>query len=172
MRTNFLHGRARILGLALTATLVTPGCGSSNLIWVSGKVLKAGAPFTCPDDRRLAVVFIALEIKDEAGKNVANDEPDPAHVNPADATFSVPGPDGFGIPPGRYRVSLTLNPTAAAVAAAQAKAVGRQKTINRETDYFARKFSPASSPIIRDLQSSGEVTIDLDRPTEGKPAAP
>ena len=32
-----------------------------------------------------------------------------AALNQADGTFEVPGPDGRGIPPGKYRVSVTQN---------------------------------------------------------------
>src|SRR5262249_27811671 len=83
------------------------GCGSSNTIWVTGKLLKGGSPFTPPEGRSNQVVLIAMDVKDDAGKTVGNNEPYAAVVNPADATFEVPGPEGRGIPPGKYRISVT-----------------------------------------------------------------
>ena len=41
--------RGFAIGLALVAAV--PGCGSSDRIRVSGKVVKGGAAFACPSDR-------------------------------------------------------------------------------------------------------------------------
>ena len=50
------------------------------------------------------------------------------------------------------------------------EAVDRKKkgktVFDRDTDTFKDRFSPENSPIFRELKSSGEVVIDLDRPTE------
>ena len=45
-----------------------------------------------------------------SGKAVASKEPFHADVNPDDGTFTVPGPEGCGIPPGKYRVSIIRKP--------------------------------------------------------------
>jgi hypothetical protein len=155
--------RGFAIGLALAAAV--PGCGSSDHIRVSGKVVRGGAAFACPSDRMLGITLIAMDVKDKEGKAVAAGEPYPAEVNPADSTFVVPGPDRSGILPGRYRVALIQKPTAAAVLAAQEKA-GKKKTIRRDTDFFKNQFSPANSPIVRELGASCELIIDLDHPTE------
>ena len=88
----------------------------------------------------LGVTLIAMDVKDEQGKGVAAGEPFPAEVNPTDGTFVVPGPDGSGILPGRYRVALILKPTATAVLAAREKA-GKKKSLSRDTDFFKNRFS-------------------------------
>jgi hypothetical protein len=168
MKTSSPGTRAVALGLAVAAALTTlPGCGSSNLIWVTGRITKGGAPFACPQDRKLGVTLIAIEAKGEGGKSINGGEPFPSQVNPEDGTFVVPGPDGNGIPPGRYRVALTLKPTATAVSEAQAKA-GKRKTINSDTDFFTKRYDPGNSPVVRNLETSCELAIDLDNPADEK----
>jgi hypothetical protein len=157
--------RGFAIGLALL--VAAPGCGSSDRIRVSGKVVRGGAAVACPPDRMLGITLIAIDVKDNEGRGVAAGEPYPAEVNPADSTFVVPGPDGSGILPGRYRVALIQKPTAAAVLAAQEKA-GKKKTIRRDTDFFKNQFSAANSPIVRDLGASCDLLIDSDHPTEQK----
>jgi hypothetical protein len=132
-----------------------------------------GAPRSpAPPDRKLGVTLVAIEVKGEAGKPVARGEPFPAQVNPVDGTFVVPGRDGAGIPPGRYRVAIAQRPTDTAVSAAQAKAGKKASPINRETDFFKNRFSAEDSPIVRDLEASCELIIDLDHPTEDRAGAP
>jgi hypothetical protein len=154
------------IGLALVAS--APGCGSStDRIRVGGRILERGAAFACPPDRTLGLTLIAMDVKDGPGKGVAAGEPYPAAVDPTDATFVVPGPDGSGIPPGRYRVALILKPTPAAVLAAEKeKKAAKKKTIRRDTDFFRGRFGAANSPIVRDLRTSGDLIIDLDHPTQ------
>ena len=50
--------------------------------------------------------------------------------------------------------------------AAKPKAKPGQKPITRETDFLGDRFGIGTSPIIRDLNTSQDLTIDLDRPTE------
>jgi hypothetical protein len=159
------HSGTLELALAMLLTGFA-GCGSSNLVWITGRVVQGGKPFVCPPDRQLAVTFIAVEVKDESGKSVANGEPYPAQLDPADGKFIVPGRDGRGIPPGRYRIALTQRPTAEAISEAWAKAGKKRSPINRKTDYFKSQYSAANSPILRVLETSCELMIDLDRPTE------
>ncbi len=164
MRT-ILRMRSAALGLALVAALTSaPGCGSSDDIWITGTLLKGGAPLACPPNRTMNITLLAVDVKGEDGKPVSAGEPYPARVNEADGSFVVPGPDGKGIPKGRYRVSLIQRPTAAAVRETREKS-GKAKPISRETDFFKNQFNGETSPIVRDLNSSSKLTIDLDHPT-------
>jgi hypothetical protein len=43
---------------------------------------------------------------------------------------------------------------------------GTKKRVTRETDTLADRFGVGTSPIIREVKTSQEVTIDLDRPSE------
>lgn len=143
--------------------LALPGCGSSNTIWVTGSLLKGGAPFKPPEGRSNQVVLIAMEVKDDSGKGVGANQPYPATVNPDDGTFEVPGPDGRGIYPGKYRISITQTQRTARPAPSKKRG---QKVIDRDTDYLEDRYGPTTSPIVRELKVSQKLEIDLDRPTE------
>src|SRR5262245_42455745 len=95
--------RMTVLGMALGLA----GCGSSNRIHVQGRLVKGGSPFTPPEGASNQVVFVAVDVKGDSERNIARDEPFAAAVNQEDGTFEVLGPDGTGIPPGKYRVAVT-----------------------------------------------------------------
>jgi hypothetical protein len=146
----------------LLAHLAVSGCGSSsNTIWVTGKLQKGGATYTPPAGQKLEMTFYAMEVIDETGKKLTNAEPYLADLNPEDGTFSVPGAEGKGIPPGKYRVAISQRLTRDAVEKASK---AKRKVVNRDADSLASQFGMATSPIMRDLTSSCEVTIDMDHP--------
>jgi hypothetical protein len=149
----------------LVAPLALPGCGPSGTVQVTGKLLKAGAPYTPPEGQTLGVTFYAMEVKDTSGQTAANSEPYAANVNPAEGTFVVPGPEGRGVPPGKYRVSVIQKMTREALEKANASVTGK-KPVDRDTDFLKDKFGPANSPIVRELTSSCDLAIDLDKPGE------
>jgi hypothetical protein len=153
----------------LLTALAMPGCGSSNTIQVSGKLLDGSAPYKVPEGQVLGVTLIALEVADGSGsgKTVASNEPYHADLNPDDGTFTVPGPEGRGIPPGKYRVSIIRKPDATK---RKSPTKPGEKAINRELDYFQDKFGPARSPIIQELKASGEFSIDLAKADATTPA--
>ncbi|MGP0069953.1 MAG: hypothetical protein ACLQGP_40925, partial [Isosphaeraceae bacterium] len=70
MRT--INGVATIIIL-----LFVSGCESSNTIWVTGSLLKGGAPFKAPEGRSNQVVFYAMDVKDDSGKGVGSNQPYP-----------------------------------------------------------------------------------------------
>jgi hypothetical protein len=146
----------------LAAPVAVSGCGSSNTIWVTGKLLKGGAAYTAPEGQKLGVVLYAMEVKDETGNPIPAGEPYAAVLNPTAATFTVPGPDGRGIHPGTYRISVVQTMIRDALANAPKPKRG-QVGIGRETDMLKNQFGPATSPIIQELKSSGEISVDLGR---------
>jgi hypothetical protein len=102
-----------------------------------------------------------MEVKDQSGATRSNGEPFPAA--PTDeGTFEVPGPEGRGIPPGKYRISVVLNPRNSVTAP---RPKSQRDAANRDHDFLGGRFGPASSPIVRTLDAPTHVVIDLDRPT-------
>jgi len=158
-----------LLGLTLTIAATSMfGCGSGEpTVWVTGKLLKAGAPFTPPTGQQLTIIFVATEVVTVDGKVVPSTEPYAASYDQPSGTFKVPGKEGSGIPPGKYRVAITSKLEREALNSAKPK----QKPADREKDYLDDKFSVSTSPILREIKASTDLTIDLDKPTEGAPAS-
>jgi len=151
------------LALLIAPLVASPGCGQSgNTIRVSGKLLKGGAPYAPPKGQAVSVTLVGLEVQDKAGKTIPSSEPFWANFDPAGATFSVPGVAGRGIPPGKYRVAVTQKLTREAFDAAYPQP---QRDVSREADTLADQFGPGTSPIVRELKTTGEeLVIDLDHP--------
>jgi hypothetical protein len=155
-----MRHRDPVLILLIGVLAASPGCGNSNAIWVTGKVTKGGAQYAPPSDQLVAITFVAMEIQDEAGQTIKSSETFAAEVDPAGSTFSVPGPDRQGIPPGKYRVAVSqrlkrelFDPTK--------KQKGKRG--DRETDMLANRFAIDTSPITVEVtKSSPDVTVDLD----------
>jgi hypothetical protein len=151
---------------ALTMALL-PGCGGSgNYVWVTGKLLKGGAPYKPPEGQNITVAFHAIEIQDAAGKMVKREEAHQALLDVADGSFKVVGPEDNGIPPGKYRVAVTQRYTREAFEAIKDKPKG----MVRDDDLLKDKFGPTTSPIIREINGPVDLVIDLDKPTEGVPS--
>ena len=142
------------------------GCGSSDLVWVDGRLLKGGAPYKPPEGHQVAVTFVGMEIEGPAGTVLKRPEPFVADYEDETASFTVPGRDGQGIPRGKYRIAVTQRMSRESFDAAKPKAKPGQKPITRETDFLEAKFSPETSPIVREITASTDVVIDLDKPTE------
>jgi hypothetical protein len=162
---DYMMSRIHLALALLTAAAVAhTGCGGpSNSVWVTGKLLKGGAVYVPPKDQDVYVTFVGLEIKDESGKAIPGGEPFWADVDQESGTFSVPGNDGRGIPPGKYRVAVTQKMSRHALNSAKLRS---KNGLSRETDMLDNRFGLDSSPIVRELKSSCELAIDLDHPTE------
>ena len=163
MPKRFTSLVAFIAGLIFLA-----GCGGpSNHLWVKGRLLKGGAKYAPPEGHVVSVTFIGMGIEDPTGQVIKSPEPFDANYNDEDGSFTVPGREGHGIPPGKYRIAVTQKMLREAFEAAKPKAKPGQKPITRETDFLEDRFGPATSPIIREIKGSADLVIDLDRPTEG-----
>ena len=144
------------------------GCGSGNTVWVTGKLVKGGATYTPPTGQLVDLTFVGLEIQDASGKTIKDNEPFQADLDQTTGKFSVPGKDGRGIPPGKYRVAVTQRMTRETFEATvpKPKKGAARNTVNRETDMLGDKFSVENSPIVREVRASQDLTVDLDNPTQ------
>jgi hypothetical protein len=86
--------------VAALGLVVLSGCGDGRLN-ARGRILKGGAPFTVPEEDYIRVTFFPVTENGTPPKNTYA-----ADFNGADGTFRAAGPDGRGIPPGKYRVAL------------------------------------------------------------------
>jgi hypothetical protein len=117
------------------------------------------------------VTLYVVDAKDASGKALPAQEPFHGYYDPKDGTFVVPGPDGYGIPPGKYRISIFqgLTREGESMALEERKGTSRKApVINRETDFFKGFFGPTTSPIVREVTPGAELVVDLDK--ESPPA--
>ena len=78
----------------------------------------------------------------------------------------VPGPDGYGIPPGKYRISIFQGLTREGESKAPKVHKGTSRkapVINRDTDFLEGLFGPTTSPIVRKMARGAELIVDLDK---------
>jgi hypothetical protein len=151
--------------LLIASLVATTGCGGrGNNVWVTGKLLKGGEKYVPPKDQHVNVTFVGLEVRDESGKPLPSGEPYWAELDQANGTFSVPGPDGQGIPPGKYRVAVTQKLERVAFDKAP-KSKDTKKRIDRDADLLKDKFGVTTSPIVREFTKSTDLEIDLDKPS-------
>src|SRR5262249_38977381 len=79
-----------------------------------------------------------------------------------DGTFTVAGPDGQGVPPGKYRVSVTQRLTREAVNKKNEKLKRSQPVFDRDTDMLKDLFGE-KSPIMVEIKDSTAVEVDLGK---------
>jgi hypothetical protein len=134
----------RLLTILMVCCLVA-GCGPSR-VKARGRLVKSGQPFLPGDNETVHIAFFP-----------AADDPDPsAHsyvvsFNRADGTFQVVGKDGKGLPPGKYRVAVSL--------------------IKDRKDQLKGAFNVKSSPVLCEVKSaSEEIIVDLATPSTASPA--
>jgi hypothetical protein len=127
----------------LTAALclfALSGCGGDGRLNAKGRIIKGGAAFTVPEGEYIRVTFFPVTADGKPPENTYA-----GTYNREDGTFRAVGPDGKGIPPGKYRIALEY--------------------LKKKKDLFKGAFDGDRSPIIREVaQGSGEIVIDLDQP--------
>jgi len=113
------------------------GCGGASRKKVDGKIVKDGQPFTVSDKGVFVLSFVPENDTGVASYN-ATTKPD--------GTFTIVGPEGKGIPAGKYKVHLqAMDPYQP----------------GGGTDKLAHKFAPgAPNPKIVEI-GSGELVIDV-----------
>jgi hypothetical protein len=125
--------------------VIAPGCSTeSKQVTVKGKLLNHGSPLKV--DPKVGVTVSLVPVV-EQGKAATNF---PANFNRDDATFDVPGPQGKGIPPGRYRVSVFQ----------QAISIPEWMADMNE------QFSPSNTRIVRDIEKDTDIVVDLSKPED------
>ena len=143
-----LRAGSAIAFLALFAA----GCGGTDdRVKVQGKLLDNGKAFSLdaskmklpagatalpPGTKAIQIIFVPAEGGDTAS----------ASVSETDWTFSVPGSDGKGIKPGKYKIAITGGAGGGF------------------PDYFGGKYSLDRTPIVRDVKAGEPIEIDVAKP--------
>jgi hypothetical protein len=149
----------------LLSTFCLAGCGDGTSIWVTGVLQKGGEVYKPPEGRKLALYFYPM-IDDTSG-NPAGD-PQMANYDARDGSFSVPGREGYGIPPGKYRIVLVetlLNEALEKLRKIQKPKRGEWRA-SGDTNFLEGPFGEKTSPFVRDLKTSTKLALDMARPTE------
>ncbi len=89
----------------------------------------------------------------------------------SEATYEAPGPEGYGIPAGTYRIAIICKPRPGTAKPSEAKGK-RPNAPDRDEDYLKDQFGPESSPIIRTVDSSCHLSINKDQPSESSQQSP
>ena len=128
------------LGWALALVCAgVAGCGGDGRLNTKGRVVKGGQPFTVPAEDHVRVTFYQLNPDGTTGKNSYA-----ATFNNTDGTFRATGPDGRGIPPGRYQVCV--------------------EHLHKRNDVFRGAYNSDTTPFVFDVDSkTKELVVDLDR---------
>jgi hypothetical protein len=157
----------RMLSFSLVGLMccLLPGCGGADSLWVTVDLKKGGQPFVASENQSVQVTFYGMEPKDSALEKNFVRQPFSARLK-GEASYEVPGPDGWGIPAGKYRISVIHKPKTGTLKAAAPTGRRAPKAPDRDQDFLRGVFSPESSPIIRTVEKSCHLIIDLDRPTE------
>ncbi len=129
---RFAHG-AVALALAIGAL---SGC-SSNTCRVTGTLVKNGKAVTVEEGQWVQLILYPIEKEKPSGEWF------PANVNP-DGTFEVPGKEGDGVPPGKYRFGINW-----------------VTFKDRGHDFLKHAFARDTSPIVEEIDGSRNLTIDL-----------
>ena len=142
------------------------GCADAgHYVWVTGKLLKGGVPYRPPEGQNVTLAFVAIETRDAKGNLVRTTDQYQAELV-EDGSFKILGPEGQGIPPGKYRVAISQRYNREAFEALKNKPKG----MVRDDDLLKDEFGPMKSPIVREVKGRTDLTIDMDKPTEGAPA--
>ena len=149
-----------VLGAAFLA-----GCGRGDTIWVTGVLQKGGQIYEPPAGRKLALYFCPMK---DGTSGDPSGEVEMADYNSKDGSFTVPGSEGYGIRPGKYRVAVveTLRREERDQLKKPGKPKPGQKRIDNDTNFLDSTFGEKTSPFVRDLRTSTKLTLDMANPTE------
>jgi len=126
--------------LVALSVLFLAGCRGDGRLNVKGRIVKGGAPYTVSEDDTVRVTFFPVTPDGSPPKNTYI-----AAFDPTKGTFRAVGPDGKGVPPGKYRIAV------------------EHQGKRREGPKVA--FDGDRSPFVFDVDSSTkELLIDLDQP--------
>jgi hypothetical protein len=129
---------ARRLCAAALVLCLAAGCNRDGRLTTKGRIVKGGAPFTVAEPEFVRVTFFPVTSAGVAPLNTYI-----AAFNGADGTFRAVGPDGNGIPPGKYRIAVEHE--------------------RKRKDLFKGTFDGVRSPFVFDIDAkTKEIVIDLD----------
>jgi hypothetical protein len=154
----------RLFGLWIVLSAAgLAGCGGGNGIWVTGVLQKSGEMYKPPEGRKLALYFYPMA--DGTSGNPAGDV-EMADYDARDGSFTVPGREGSGIPPGKYRIAVVETLRREALDdLKKAKPKRGEKRITDDTNLLESSFGKATSPFVRDVRPSTKLTLDMTSPT-------
>ena len=158
----------RSLGLWIVlSALCLAGCGHGDRIWVTGTLQKGGEIYKLPESRKLALYFCPIE-ETISGKPAGDVEM--ADYDPRDGSFTVPGAEGHGITPGKYRIALveTVRHDAIKETKDPPKPKGGQnkKRFDFDKNFLEDSFGMKTSPFVRELKTSTKLALDMAKPGE------
>jgi hypothetical protein len=139
----------RCFALLLGLLLLLPGCGPAKGAKFEGTIVKGGQPFSLPEGATLHLGFRGKGLK-------GGDATFPADVSP-NGSFVVNGPNGKGIPPGKYVLNLNFT-----LASTDPAALARAEEINKQLAAINGKEIEVSS------EANQKITIDIASGTVGK----
>jgi hypothetical protein len=141
------------------------GCGRGDTIWVTGVLQKGGQIYQPPEGRKLALYFCPM--KDNTSRDPSG-EMEMADYNSKDGSFAVPGREGDGIRPGKYRIAVveTLRRETRDQLKKPGKPKPGQQRIDNDTNMLDSTFGENTSPFVRDLTTSTKLTLDMANPTQ------
>jgi hypothetical protein len=150
--------------MVLSAALLA-GCGSGDAVQVTGVLQKGGRVYEPPEGRKLALYF--FPIKDGTSVDPSGDV-EMADYNSKDGSFTVPGRDGYGIRPGKYRIAVfeSLRRETRDQLNKSEKPKRGQKRVDNDTNLLESTFGENTSPFIRDITKSTKLTLDMASPAE------
>jgi hypothetical protein len=149
--------------LMVMSVVCLAGCGSGDNIWVTGVLQKGGEMYKPPDGHKLALYFCPTPGE---GSAPPTGDVEMADYDPRDGSFTVPGREGSGIPPGKYRIAIveTLRREALDKLKEASKSKRGQKPIRDDTNFLEASFGEKTSPFVRDLTTSTKLTLDMSKP--------
>jgi hypothetical protein len=150
---------------AALGVLCLAGCGGGNTIWVTGVLQKGGEPYKPSEGRKLALYFYPM--KDGTSVDPSGDV-EMADYNSKDGSFTVPGREGYGIRPGKYRIAVveSLRRETRDQLKKSAKPKHGEKRVDNDTNLLDSTFGENTSPFVRDMTNSTKLTLDMASPTE------
>jgi hypothetical protein len=156
----------RLLGMwMILSAACLAGCGGDT-IHVTGVLQKGGEKYNIPEGHKLALYFHPMA----DGTSVKpNGDVEMADYDARDGSFTVPGRDGYGIRPGKYRIAVveTLRREALdQLKQGKTLKAGQKQRIDKETNLLEDTFGENTSPFVRELRSSTKLTLDMAKPTE------
>ncbi len=119
----------------LAAVTLVSGCGSSDAVRVTGKVIKDGQPYPVAAGQWLQLFPVEAD-SEKTGIYLANLD--------KDGFFEFPGKEGNGVPPGKYKLT--------------AKLVTYK---NRDKDLLNSTFNELNTQVVRDVTGPTSITLDL-----------
>ncbi len=116
------------------------GCGGDGRLNVKGRVLRNGAALKTTEPDFVRVIFFPVTTDGRPPKNTYL-----AAYDGGDGTFEAIGPDGHGVPPGKYRVAVELS--------------------RKRKDLLKGAFDGDHSPFVFDVDAgTKELVLDLEKP--------